>query len=52
MATVQVTEANFDATVREGIVLLDFWAIDMDEVRQRMEPVKADDPDETNVGGV
>jgi thioredoxin 1 len=26
MATVQVTETNFDTTVREGIVLLDFWA--------------------------
>ena len=26
MATVQVTEKSFDATVREGIVLLDFWA--------------------------
>jgi thioredoxin 1 len=26
MATVQVREANFDATVRHGIVLLDFWA--------------------------
>jgi thioredoxin 1 len=26
MATVQVTEGNFEETVREGIVLLDFWA--------------------------
>jgi thioredoxin 1 len=26
MATVEVTEKNFDATVRDGIVLLDFWA--------------------------
>jgi thioredoxin 1 len=26
MATVQVTESNFDATVKQGIVLLDFWA--------------------------
>lgn len=26
MATVQVTEKNFDATVKQGIVLLDFWA--------------------------
>ena len=26
MATVQVTESNFDATVKKGIVLLDFWA--------------------------
>lgn len=26
MATVQVTEGNFDATVKQGIVLLDFWA--------------------------
>jgi thioredoxin 1 len=26
MATVQVTETNFDATVRQGIVLIDFWA--------------------------
>ena len=26
MATVQVTEANFDSTVQQGIVLLDFWA--------------------------
>jgi len=26
MATVQVTEANFDETVRNGVVLLDFWA--------------------------
>ncbi len=26
MATLQVTEANFDATVKKGIVLLDFWA--------------------------
>jgi thioredoxin 1 len=26
MATVEVTETNFEATVRKGIVLLDFWA--------------------------
>ena len=26
MATVQVTEQNFDETVKAGIVLLDFWA--------------------------
>ncbi|MCM2314377.1 MAG: thioredoxin [Thermoanaerobaculia bacterium] len=26
MALVQVTEANFEETIREGIVLLDFWA--------------------------
>ena len=26
MATVKVTEKNFEATVKEGIVLLDFWA--------------------------
>jgi thioredoxin 1 len=26
MTSVQVTEANFDATVQRGIVLLDFWA--------------------------
>jgi thioredoxin 1 len=26
MATVHVTEKNFDATVQQGIVLLDFWA--------------------------
>ena len=26
MATVQVTEKTFDSTVRQGIVLLDFWA--------------------------
>lgn len=26
MATVQVTEQNFDETVASGIVLLDFWA--------------------------
>jgi thioredoxin 1 len=26
MATVQVKEANFEATIRQGIVLLDFWA--------------------------
>jgi thioredoxin 1 len=26
MATVQVTEENFDATVKQGIVMLDFWA--------------------------
>jgi thioredoxin 1 len=26
MATVQVTEENFEATVKQGIVLLDFWA--------------------------
>jgi thioredoxin 1 len=26
MATVPVKETNFDATVRHGIVLLDFWA--------------------------
>jgi len=26
MAIVHVTETNFDETVREGIVLLDFWA--------------------------
>jgi thioredoxin 1 len=25
-ATVQVTERNFESTVRQGIVLLDFWA--------------------------
>jgi len=26
MTTRQVTEANFEATVKEGLVLLDFWA--------------------------
>lgn len=26
MATVQVTESNFEQTVKQGIVLLDFWA--------------------------
>lgn len=26
MATVEVTENNFEATVKHGIVLLDFWA--------------------------
>jgi thioredoxin len=26
MATVQVTEENFEATVKQGIVMLDFWA--------------------------
>jgi thioredoxin 1 len=26
MATLEVTEANFDASVKQGIVLLDFWA--------------------------
>jgi thioredoxin 1 len=26
MATVQVTEKNFESTVKEGIVLLDYWA--------------------------
>jgi thioredoxin 1 len=26
MATVQVTEKNFEATVQRGIVILDFWA--------------------------
>ena len=26
MATVEITEQNFDDTVRTGIVLLDFWA--------------------------
>jgi thioredoxin 1 len=26
MATVQVTEQNFEATVKQGIVVLDFWA--------------------------
>lgn len=26
MATVQVTETTFEATVKQGIVLLDFWA--------------------------
>lgn len=26
MALVHVTEANFEETIREGIVLLDFWA--------------------------
>ena len=26
MTNVQVTEKNFEATVKEGIVLLDFWA--------------------------
>lgn len=26
MATVQVTDKNFDGTVKQGIVLLDFWA--------------------------
>lgn len=26
MATVQVTEKNFDETLKQGIVLLDFWA--------------------------
>jgi thioredoxin 1 len=26
MATVQVTETTFDSTVKQGIVLLDFWA--------------------------
>jgi thioredoxin 1 len=26
MATMKVTEENFDATVKQGIVVLDFWA--------------------------
>ena len=26
MATVEVSEENFEATVKQGIVLLDFWA--------------------------
>lgn len=26
MASIQVTEQNFEATVKQGIVLLDFWA--------------------------
>jgi thioredoxin 1 len=26
MATLKVTEENFDATVKQGIVVLDFWA--------------------------
>lgn len=26
MATVQITEKTFDSTIRQGIVLLDFWA--------------------------
>ena len=26
MATVQVTEQNFEATVKQGIVVIDFWA--------------------------
>jgi len=26
MTTVQLTETNFDSTVKQGIVLLDFWA--------------------------
>ena len=26
MATVEITELNFDETVKKGIVLLDFWA--------------------------
>jgi thioredoxin 1 len=26
MATVQVTEENFESTVKQGIVVLDFWA--------------------------
>ncbi len=26
MATVQVTETTFETTVKQGIVLLDFWA--------------------------
>ena len=26
MATVQITEKTFDSTVKQGIVLLDFWA--------------------------
>lgn len=26
MSTMQVTEKNFDATIKQGIVLLDFWA--------------------------
>ena len=26
MATVEITEANFDTTVEKGIVLIDFWA--------------------------
>jgi thioredoxin 1 len=26
MATVQVTEQNFEETIKQGIVLLDFWA--------------------------
>jgi thioredoxin 1 len=26
MATVEVTDRNFDATVKHGIVMLDFWA--------------------------
>ena len=26
MATIEVTDKNFDATIADGIVLLDFWA--------------------------
>ena len=26
MATVQITEKTFDSTVKQGIVVLDFWA--------------------------
>lgn len=26
MPTIEVTEANFDSTIKQGIVLLDFWA--------------------------
>ncbi len=26
MATIEVTEQNFDETVKQGVVLLDFWA--------------------------
>ena len=43
MAIIQVTEANFDATISKGVVLLDFWA---DDELQELEEIEATLPAE------
>jgi len=37
MATMDVTEKNFESTVKQGIVMPDFWAIDRGEVLRDLD---------------